>query len=56
MKNSLLMQFEEPSDKQLFDLMHEVAIEAKARAILAKKQLAKKIKKEIENAQIKFVS
>ena len=54
MNNNLLMNIEEPTDIQLTDLMHEVIIEVKAKAILAQKQLDEKIAREITSVQLKL--
>lgn len=54
MNNPVLMSFDEPTDKQLSDLMHEVAQEAKQKAMTAQKALAKIVEQEIINAQSKL--
>jgi len=47
MKNNILMNFDEPTDIQLVQLMNEVAIEAKSKALIQKKNLSEKIIHEI---------
>jgi hypothetical protein len=53
MKNSVLMKYSEPTDKELVFLMHEVAKDAKEKALEAKLQLAQKIKSLIQKAKEK---
>jgi hypothetical protein len=47
MKNNILMNFDEPTDIQLVQLMSEVATEAKSKASIEKKHLSEKITCEI---------
>jgi hypothetical protein len=44
MKRAILMSTIEPTDSQLSELMHEVAVEAKQKALLSQKQLTETIK------------
>jgi hypothetical protein len=53
-KITLLTDFEEPSDEQLSDLMKEVAIEAKRKALIADQALRETIAREIIKAQLRF--
>ena len=48
------MTTNEPSDKELGVLMHEVASEAKKKALLVKKQLTESIALEIQKARLKL--
>lgn len=54
MKKAVLMTTYEPSDKELGALMHDVAIEAKKKALQAKKQLSKSVAAEIQKARLKY--
>jgi len=53
MKTKVLMSFDEPSDIDLSELMFEVSKEAKAKALIAQKQLNDRIILEINIAQSK---
>lgn len=53
MKNSVLMKYSEPTDKELVFLMHEVAKEAKVKAQLAKERLKIEITEQIALAKNK---
>lgn len=50
----ILMTNNEPSDKELSVLMHEVATDAKNKATIFKKQLSESITAEINKARIKL--
>lgn len=50
----ILMTTNEPSDKELSALMHEVATDAKNKATIFKKQLSESITVEINKARIKL--
>lgn len=50
----ILMTTNEPSDKELSALMHEVATDAKNKATIFKKQLSDTIAAEINKARIKL--
>lgn len=50
MKKTILMNFKEPTDKELSQLMSEVAHEAKVKALLVKKQFSEAIAIEISKA------
>ncbi len=54
MKKMILMTTNEPSDKELSALMHEVATDAKNKATIFKKQLRETIATEINKARIKL--
>ena len=54
MKKMVLMTTNEPSDKELSALMHEVATDAKNKAAVFKKQLSDTIAAEINKARIKL--
>lgn len=54
MERAVLMTTNEPSDKELGVLMHEVASEAKKKALLVKKQLTESIALEIQKARLKL--
>jgi methylphosphotriester-DNA--protein-cysteine methyltransferase len=54
MGKMILMTTNEPSDKELSALMHEVAIDAKHKASIFKKQLSETIAAEINKARIKL--
>ena len=54
MKNNILMNFDEPTDIQLVQLMNEVAIEAKSKASIEKKHLSEKISNEIAVVKAKM--
>jgi hypothetical protein len=56
MEKTNLMGCGEPSDKELGVLMHEVAIEAKQKAALFKKQLRQTVETEISKARLKLNS
>lgn len=45
MKNVLLMNDIEPTDDELIWLMHEVAVEAKEKALVAQQLLAEEVKR-----------
>lgn len=51
MKNNILMNFEEPSDIQLVELMNEVATKAKSKALIERKHLSEKVTNEIKAVQ-----
>ncbi len=53
MKNPVLMNIEEPTDKELTQLMHEVATEAKSKALKSQQKLAELIKQQIIAASAK---
>lgn len=44
MRRGILMYGEEPTDEELAELMHEVAIEAKRKAVIAEEKLKAEIK------------
>ena len=44
MKNTSLMNFEDPSESEMVKLMKEVAEEARQKSLVAQKKLAEKIK------------
>lgn len=48
------MKYDEPSDQLLIELMKEVAIEARNKAILVKKQMSETILNEIATLQAKL--
>lgn len=50
----ILMTSNEPSEKELGALMHEVALDAKQKASIFKKQLHETIAAEINKARIKL--
>lgn len=50
----ILMTTNEPSDKELSELMHEVAIDAKRKATIFKKQLSETVAAEINKARLKL--
>ena len=50
----ILMKYDEPSDQLLIELMKEVAIEARNKAILVKKQMSETILNEIATLQAKL--
>ena len=50
----ILMTTNEPSEKELSALMHEVATDAKNKATIFKKQLRETIATEINKARIKL--
>lgn len=54
MQRAVLMAMHEPSDHELRELMHDVATEAKKKAIVVKKQLQQSIAVEIQKARLKF--
>lgn len=54
MVRAVLMTSYEPSDKELGVLMHDVANEAKKKALLVKKQLSESVAAEIQKARIKY--
>ena len=54
MKKMILMTSNEPSEKELGALMHEVALDAKQKASIFKKQLHETIAAEINKARIKL--
>lgn len=53
MNNPVLMNIQEPSDNELLQLMNEVAVEAKKRALKTQQQLAEKVKQLIAHANEK---
>lgn len=53
MERAVLMTTHEPSDKELGALMHDVASEAKKKALLVKKQLSESVAAEIQKARLK---
>ncbi len=53
MRKGVLMADNEPTDGELAELMHEVAIEAKRKAIIAKQQLNEKIQQLFREAKQK---
>lgn len=54
MEKAVLMTMHEPSDKELAVLMHEVASEAKKKALLVKKHLTESVALEIQKARLKL--
>ncbi|NCD12233.1 MAG: hypothetical protein EOL93_06750 [Epsilonproteobacteria bacterium] len=54
MQKALLMTPYEPSDNELSVLMHDVATEAKRKAVIVKKQLRESIVFEIQKARLKL--
>jgi hypothetical protein len=54
MGKMILMTTNEPSDKELSALMHEVATDAQKKATIFKKQLSESITAEINKARIKL--
>lgn len=54
MQRAVLMATYEPSDSELSALMHDVATEAKKKAIVVKKQLRESIAVEIQKARLKL--
>lgn len=54
MKKTILMDLKEPTDKELSQLMSEVAYEAKAKATLVKKQFSEAIAIEISKARVRM--
>ncbi len=56
MKQAVLMPTEEPTDRQLEELMKEVAMDVKQKVLATKKLLAEKIMMEIQIAQERFDS
>jgi hypothetical protein len=54
MERAVLMTTYEPSDKELSALMHDVASEAKKKALLVKKQLSESVAAEIQKARLKY--
>ncbi|MBV5278842.1 MAG: hypothetical protein J0647_07410 [Campylobacteraceae bacterium] len=54
MQRAVLMAMYEPSDKELSALMHDVATEAKKKAVVVKKQLRESIAVEIQKARLKL--
>ena len=54
MERAVLMTTYEPSDKELGALMHDVASEAKKKALLVKKQLSESVAAEIQKARLKY--
>lgn len=54
MEKAVLMTTDEPSDKELAILMHDVASEAKKKALLVKKQFSESIALEIQKARLKL--
>ena len=53
MNHPVLMTTTEPTDNQLTILMHEVALEAKQKALITQQQLAEKVKQLIMAAKEK---
>jgi hypothetical protein len=51
MKKTILMDLKEPTDKELSQLMSEVAHEAKIKATMVKKQFSEAISMEISKAR-----
>lgn len=45
MRKAILMSNNEPNDKELKELMHEVAIEVKRKALITQSELSEQIKK-----------
>ncbi len=56
MQRAVLMTSHEPSDNELSILMHDVATEAKIKALVVKKQLRESIAIEIQKARLKLQS
>lgn len=56
MEKAVLMTTDEPSDKELSALMHDVANEAKKKALQVKKQFSESIAVEIQKARLKYHS
>ena len=54
MGKAVLMTTYEPSDNELGLLMHDVANEAKKKALFVKKQLSESIAAEIQKARLKY--
>ncbi len=54
MKKTILMDLKEPTDKELSQLMSEVAYEAKTKATLVKKQFSEAIAIEISKARARM--
>jgi len=54
MQKAVLMATYEPSDSELNALMHDVATEAKKKALIVKKQLRESIDTEIQKARLKL--
>lgn len=54
MQRAVLMAAYEPSDNDLSALMHDVAMEAKKKAVVVKKQLRESIAVEIQKARLKL--
>ncbi len=53
MRKGVLMADNEPTDEELAELMHEVAVEAKRKATIAKQQLDEKIQQLFREAKHK---
>ncbi len=53
MRKGVLMADNEPTDEELAELMHEVAIEAKRKALIAQQQLNEKIQQLFREAKHK---
>lgn len=56
MERAVLMTTHEPSDKELAVLMHDVASEAKKKALSVKKKFSESIALEIQKARLKLDS
>ena len=56
MQRAVLMTSHEASDNELSILMHDVATEAKKKAVVVKKQLRESIAIEIQKARLKLQS
>ena len=54
MQRAVLMTMDEPSDHELRVLMHDVAMEAKQKAVVVKKRLRQSIAIEIQKARLKY--
>jgi hypothetical protein len=54
MKKTILMDLKEPTDKELSQLMSEVAHEAKTKATLVKKQFSEAIAIEISKVRVRM--
>ena len=54
MKKTILIDLEEPTDKELSRLMSEVAHEAKTKAALVKKQFSEAMAIEINKARVRL--
>ena len=54
MEKAVLMTTHEPSDKELGVLMHDVANEARKKALQVKKQLSESVAAEIQKARLKY--